>query len=311
MHKDTKSAVEWLDNWAEKAKKTGVADKARFEAAVKECYSYAGLPWHGKVVWVNSPLVLAMVAMPLARLLGEEFERGHAVSDKIMESVVDPLREGISAAMPKALEDTYEEVFADSHVAYSLRRNIGDNVRKAVNSALKETLSESMTAGQMLASLPRLVQQDVLEVLENGLIERKRGLVEALAEIEVLLQQPATEVFGTCRNLLGGQLSIGSLREGAGTSYLREICGLQLPDGLWEKAKAFEATMESAAWWYPANGFVVACNRPQFFLGEDSDLSIVWVDGWLTERGKSITFQPKMAWDTSKARAGQSAGTMY
>src|SRR5258706_102818 len=50
------------DKWIAIGLRTGAADRPRFEAAVKACYGFAGVPWPGVVVWVPSPLVLALAA---------------------------------------------------------------------------------------------------------------------------------------------------------------------------------------------------------------------------------------------------------
>ncbi len=59
---------EWADKWIEIGLRTGYADRPRFETAVEKCYRYADIPWHGNVVWVSSPLVMAFAA-PTAALL--------------------------------------------------------------------------------------------------------------------------------------------------------------------------------------------------------------------------------------------------
>ena len=53
---------DWADKWIEVGLRTGKADRAKFEAAAKKCYEYAGIPWHGNVVWTTSPLVVAFAA---------------------------------------------------------------------------------------------------------------------------------------------------------------------------------------------------------------------------------------------------------
>lgn len=58
----------WADKWIEIGLRTGSADRAKFESAAQKCYGFAGLPWPGRVVWVSSPMVLA-IAAPAASLL--------------------------------------------------------------------------------------------------------------------------------------------------------------------------------------------------------------------------------------------------
>ena len=47
-----------VEEWIEVGLRTGPADRPAFEEAVRRCYEYAQISWHGNVVWVDSPLVL-------------------------------------------------------------------------------------------------------------------------------------------------------------------------------------------------------------------------------------------------------------
>jgi hypothetical protein len=63
--------------------------------------------------------------------------------------------------------------------------------------------------------------------------------------------------------ILGGQFWVGGWYwGGAYTSFFREVCGLDLVGDLWERGLAYEATMESACWWYPHRDFVMVGERP-------------------------------------------------
>ena len=48
--------------WIEVGWRTGEADWAAFEEAVRRAYRYTGAPWPGRVVRVPSPLVGALAA---------------------------------------------------------------------------------------------------------------------------------------------------------------------------------------------------------------------------------------------------------
>jgi len=47
-----------------------------------------------------------------------------------------------------------------------------------------------------------------------------------------------------------------------GRHFFREVCDLALGGDLWDRAKAYEATMESACWWWPHRDFVIVSERP-------------------------------------------------
>jgi hypothetical protein len=97
---------------------------------------------------------------------------------------------------------------------------------------------------------------------------------------------------------LGGQFWPGGWYWGpAFTSFFREVCGLALQGELWERGKAYEATVESACWWYPHRDFVMVCERPVSIqreltnpnrqrgpgshrLHNPKGPAVVWPDGW-------------------------------
>jgi hypothetical protein len=99
-------------------------------------------------------------------------------------------------------------------------------------------------------------------------------------------------------NIFGGQLWVsGWYWGGAWTSFFREVCKLELKGDLWERALAYEATMESACWWHPHRRFVMVCERPTVIKREltnpdvergfgshrlhcDDGPAVGWPDGW-------------------------------
>ena len=76
------------DKWIEVGLRTGKADRAKFEAAAKKCYEYAGIPWHGNVVWTTSPLVVAFAA-PAASLLIQLLRQKKFDYDAAVRAAVD------------------------------------------------------------------------------------------------------------------------------------------------------------------------------------------------------------------------------
>lgn len=102
----------------------------------------------------------------------------------------------------------------------------------------------------------------------------------------------------TWQNYIGGQFWVGGTWwGGAWTSFFREVCGLDLPGDLWDRARAYEATMESACWWWPHHQVVIACEHPTVIHREpaaqvidrgrgvqrlhcETGPAIAWPDGW-------------------------------
>ena len=82
----------------------------------------------------------------------------------------------------------------------------------------------------------------------------------------------------------GGQMWPGWV---AWESFFREVCGLELRDGLGVAARAYADTVESASWWWPHRDFVMVCERPLHIqrdtagrLHSEDVLAIAWPDGW-------------------------------
>ena len=71
------------------------------------------------------------------------------------------------------------------------------------------------------------------------------------------------------------------------TSYFREVCGLNLPGNLTARSRAYEATIQSACYWWPNKDFVMVCARPRSIhrdaqgrLHNEHEPAIDWPDGW-------------------------------
>lgn len=108
----------------------------------------------------------------------------------------------------------------------------------------------------------------------------------------------ANVIRSSWNRYLGGQLWVGGWYwGGAWTSFFRDVCKLELNGDLWERALAYEATMESACWWWPHREFVMVCERPTVIHRElansdvergwgshrlhcDDGPAVAWPDGW-------------------------------
>jgi hypothetical protein len=73
-------------------------------------------------------------------------------------------------------------------------------------------------------------------------------------------------------NIFGGQFWVGGWWWGAAfASFFREVCDLELKGDLWDRSRAYEATVESACWWWPHREFVIVSERPVAIHRELSD----------------------------------------
>ena len=229
----------WADRWIEIGLRTGTADRVKFENAAKLCYAYANLPPPKVIVWVPSPLVMALAA-PIAA------------------EIIERLPKANSLAVRGAVDD-------------AVRGAVGDAVSDAVDGAVDGAVS-----GAVRGAVRRAVGGAVSGAVDGAV----RGLKKA--------------IVSRWSNYIGGQLWAGGLwYGGAWTSFFREICGLTLAGDLWEKSKAYEATIESACWWWPHKDFIMVCEHPKEIhreqraargwgshrLHNDSGAAILW-DGW-------------------------------
>lgn len=98
----TARMAEWRDKWIQIGLCTDPADRATFEAAIAQCYRAAGLPPPRRVVWVQSPIVLALAA-PIASLLLSR-QRGDAVRDAVGGAVGDAVDGAVGVAVRDAVD---------------------------------------------------------------------------------------------------------------------------------------------------------------------------------------------------------------
>ena len=281
---------EWADKWIDVGLRTGPADREKFVAAVKECYRFAGIPFPDVVVWVPSPLVLALAA-PAAALAIELIESetrtgqrpgrvvavGDAVDGAVGGAVDDAVRGAVGDAVRGAVRDAVDDAVDDA-----VRGAVGDAVRGAVRGAVGGAVDDAVddAVGGAVGDAVR------------GAVGRRRH------EPDEIRRATLDAIARGWSNYLGGQFWVGGWYwGGAWTSFFREVMQLELPGDLWDRARAYEATMESACWWWPHRRFVMVCERPLAIHRELSDPAIergwnshrlhsrsgpavVWPDGW-------------------------------
>ena len=103
--------AQWADKWIEIGLRTGPADRHKFETAVRACYRYAGLDDPQVIVWVRSPLVLALAAPIAAEIIERIPDRlkGRAAVDGAVLAAVDDavrgaVRDAVSGAVSSAVD---------------------------------------------------------------------------------------------------------------------------------------------------------------------------------------------------------------
>lgn len=350
---------EWADRWIEVGLRTAPADRGRFEAAVRDCYRFAGIPFPGVVVWVSSPLVLAFAA-PAAALSIETVERSprrrrlglrgsvhpalegvhpalHAVSDAedstvcravdaavcravaearwtavggpvgyaVDEAVDDPLDavdEAVDEAVGRPVRDAVLDTVGFPYAEFNL-----EAVHGAVNDAVRDAVRDAV-GGAVAEAVSGALDEDALDDALYEAVHHVLGVAVHLAlddcvDDEALDEEVDEEVAralllaisGSFHTYPRGQFSVGSL---ADDSFFREVCRLELPSDIWDRARAYERTAEAAGWWWPQRRFVMVCERPLAIHRElvdpdpawpgrsaprlhcDDGPAVVWPDGW-------------------------------
>lgn len=262
---------EWADRWIEVGLRTGPADRERFEAAVGECYRFAGLEPPRRVVWVGSPLVMA-IAAPIAGWLSQ----GGPVRDAAVgapRSVTNAVIRAVhgAAASHGAVHGAVTNAVDDA-VAEAVRGAAANAVTNAVTNAVHDALAGAVT-NAVDGAVHHAVNDAVRDAADNA----------------------ATIVRDNWYRYIGGQF--WGVAWCAWRSYFREVCDLELPGDLWDRSRAFEATCETACWWWPHRDFVVAVEHPTVIhrelvdpsrprgwgshrLHSDTGPAIAWPDGW-------------------------------
>jgi hypothetical protein len=305
------------DKWLEIGLRTGAADVARFEDAARRCYEAIDIPWHGNIVWVGSPRTLALAA-PLTVLFLEWLKLGrlsrdrdavrvrgsvhgwlrtlgcrvrHSIDEVASPSKLCGLQEGLSAA---GRLDTVEAA-----VQAAVRRAVAGladrQVREAVAGAVRRAL-DAVAPGSAQSAVGRALDQVVDCALDqvdgDGPVDGRQILTAIRFEMD-----------SSRHGYLPGQLWIGDWRSGpVYASFLREVCGLALPDGLWEGWIAYEETVQSACWWYPHRQFLMVSQRPveihhqlqtagnRYQLHHPAAPAMFWPDGFQihADRGRQV-----------------------
>ncbi len=110
----------WAEKWIKIGLETSPADRDMFESACRRCYDAASIPWHGNVVWVDSPLTLSMSA---------------SLANNLLESILSaPTQSG--ERDEKALPEAFDE-FITPIISRMVEPQIAQSIRNAAVQAMK------------------------------------------------------------------------------------------------------------------------------------------------------------------------------
>jgi len=126
---------EWRDKWIAIGLRTGPADRPAFEKHVRACYRAAKLEEPKRIVWVQSPFVLAFAAP--AASLALEWRKNKQVPASV-DAVHDAVRGAVHGAVRGAVGGAVDGAVHDA-VHDAVRGAVGGAVRGAVVSAIQRS----------------------------------------------------------------------------------------------------------------------------------------------------------------------------
>ena len=276
--------VEWRDKWIKIGLCTDPANRARFERAARDCYHFAGLAEPQRIVWVESPIVLALVGPIASCLLADGAVHG-AVRDAVDGAVRDAVDDAVGDAVHGAVRDAVGGAVHGA-VDGAVRDAVGGAVRDAVDGAVHGAVDGAVrdaVGGAVRGAVDGAVRDAVGGAVHGAVGGAVRGAVGGAVHGAV-----GGAVRGAWNYYMGGQFWVGGWwGSPAFVSFFRDVCGLQLPGDMDDRARAYQATCESACWWWPHRDFVIACDRPRVISRDDrgrlhseTGKAIEFRDGW-------------------------------
>jgi hypothetical protein len=277
-----------VDAWIEAALRTSAISRRPFTKAARRCHELAGLPWHGNVVWVSSPLVLALAA-PLAALLIPWHRHGlpaaavngaigaavgaavRAAADNLPGVAESVVRGSVQGAINAAVEgaagvpgrpavrlnaQAAQDAIRDRHGAFDLA---GIPLRRTLFARAAEAVRRTLRQGcRVLGGAAAGMFRDVHEATDAAV----RAGADAAQRIH--------DTLGSVRMgpLIAASLGArGAPFQGLDAAlqgrFLREVCGLELSGELEERAIAYELAVQAGGCWcYPHLDFLMVCDRP-------------------------------------------------
>jgi len=243
----------------------GVAGRLAFETAARQCYEHAGVPWHGNLVWVSSPLVVVLAA-PMAALLRAvgSPDRALALEPELDEVVRTLAQDTQEAELRQGLREA---------VAGGVREPPGRTLAAAVRHGLAGTLASELRCAAGLTSSVRVLRPLRLAVhasVQAALARTPRsGPPLTAALVEVIAR-------GWYRYICGQHSHAFGL-------LLDDLYG---PGDLRQRERVYQHAVAGACCWYPHMEFLLASEWPAEMPLEDGEpqlsgaAALSWPDGW-------------------------------
>ena len=248
-----------------------------------------------------------------------------AVRDAVRDAVNGAVRDAVNGAVFAAVGDAVGDA-----VNGAVRGAVGDAVGDAVFDAVGDAVARAVD-GAVIGAVDGAVLGAVLGAVRDAVLDDVNGAVRAVVDgaVDGAVGDAVDDavngaVRGAVGDAVGGAVDgavDGAVRDAVGdavrgavrgawwrylgagrwwvhgsawTSYFRDVCGLVLEGDLWDRARAFEQTQQSAWAWWPHRRFVIVCDRPSAIhreqvsprgwgshrLHNDSGPAVAFRDGW-------------------------------
>ena len=225
-----------------------------------------------------------------------------AVGGAVSGAVGDAVRGAVGGAVGDAVRGAVSGAVVDGAVGGAVGDAVDDAVECARSVARSVTRSVARSMARSSGAVGGAVGGAVRGAVGGAVDDAVRGAVgDAVGgAVDGDIQRGVLDAIAKgWRRYIGGQFwaGWGFYWGPAFTSYFREVCDLELKGDLWERGKAYEATVESACWWWPHRRFVMVSERPLAInreladpsrsrgwgshrLHHDTGPAVVWPDGW-------------------------------
>ena len=180
-----------------------------------------------------------------------------------------------------------ESIFRNGTVRDAVVDAVVDAVGDAVDDAVRGAVGGAVR-GAVVGAVDDAVRGAVRGAVGDAVDDAVRGAVDDAVRGAV-----GGAVGGAVKRIkwhywLGGQFWVGGWWGGpAFVSFLTDVCGLELPIDIAERALAYRKICESVNHVWPNKSFVMVCNRPKFIkkdeqgrLHSQTGHAIQYRDGW-------------------------------
>ena len=315
----------YAEAWIERVLATGPADRSRVEDGMRRCYEAAGLRWHGRVVWVESPLVACLAGPLTATLLDgrpvrvavDAAVRGAvdvavdaAVSAAVSVAVDAAVRGAVGGAVGAAVSaavDGAVDAAVDGAVGAAVRGAVGAAVGGAVDAAVRGAVRGAVDGpvrAAVDAAVSAAVDGAVDAAVDGAVGAAVRGAVGAAVGGAV-----DAAVRGAVRGAVDGPVRAavdaavrGAVRGAVDVGWQRYLSPWWPWDawraacveilGIPEVQHLVDALRDAngAGWWWPHTDYVIVSDRPTSISRER-----IGPDGWGSHQLHDAT-GPSIAW---------------